>query len=323
VCPTITFDEALIEVGDGSKSILLGNGFSIAQAGQLFTYTNLLERSGLPVDDAVRNVFRVLDTVDFEEVIRALEHAAQIETAYNEVPRAEQFRTDSRRVREALIHAIRSVHPGIRFDIPQAQRDACANFLRRFSVIFTLNYDLLLYWVMLHMEPVVHSDGFGLGEAVNGFRTFSTDGNCSVHYLHGALHLFLNQQQETLKRIVTGNTIVDDIANTIQRRLPLFVAEGTSAQKMRRINSVPYLRHGYDKLRGLNGNLFILGHSASEADHHIYDAVFHSRIDRLFFCVHRPQENLAMAQNRLAPFMQAHRRIAVQFVDGASISVWG
>jgi hypothetical protein len=59
----------------------------------------------LEEDGLVRNVFRVLSTVDFEEVMHALEHAATIEEAYGETRRAKQFQTDAGVVRESLIHA--------------------------------------------------------------------------------------------------------------------------------------------------------------------------------------------------------------------------
>ena len=67
-------------------------------------------------------------------------------------------------------------------------------------------------------------------------------------------------------------TITDTIAN--KQRLPVYVAEGTSAQKMRKINSVAYLRHCYDTLRRIASSIFIYGHSADENDGHIYRAIF-------------------------------------------------
>ena len=42
-------------------------------------------------------------------------------------------------------------------------------------------------------------------------------------------------------------TITDTIVN--KKRFPVYVAEGTSQQKMRKINSVAYLRHCYETLR--------------------------------------------------------------------------
>jgi hypothetical protein len=325
MCEILDFAAAIAETNDEPRNLLLGNGFSIAQGGAPFGYASLLERSGLPNGGEIRNVFQQLNTVDFEEVMMALESAAVIERAYGDAARATRFTTDAAAVREALIHAVRQVHPGIQFDIPDAQRDACATFLQRFGSVFTLNYDLLIYWVILHGAQNTHSDGFGLGDTVGGFRTFSVNANCSVYFLHGALHLFLDPQQDTRKRVVTNATIVDDITDTIRqtRKLPLFVAEGTTAQKMRKINSVPYLRHSYDRLKERSGSLFVYGHSVSDRDAHIYSAIGRSQIGRLYFCVYRPADNLVEMRARLAPFQVRYPNIEVRFVDGGTVNPWG
>ena len=320
---TIPFNEAIAQ-SDANRSLLIGNGFSIAQAGAQFSYASLLEKTGLQPGDPVRNVFTALNTVDFELVMQALQHAAQIEDAYGEAARATLFRNDAAAVREALIHAVREVHPGISFDIPQAQRDRCGEFLRNFNNIFTINYDLLLYWVILRMAGNAFTDGFGLGDAVGGFRTFSEEGMCNTFYLHGALHLFLGDRRETLKRIVTTGAIINDIADTIRARsqLPLFVSEGSAIEKMARINSVPYLRYAYDKLKNLQGSLFIYGHSMAENDYHLYNAIFESDIDRLFVCVYRPEENLQSAREKLAQFRERNHGIEVSYIDSATAQVW-
>jgi hypothetical protein len=321
----ITFNEA-IAAAEGDRALLLGNGFSIAQADGQFSYAQLLDRSGLSAQNPIRSVFSVLETADFEKVMDALYHTAQILEAYGQKQQAAQFRTDAIAVREALIHAVHEVHPGIQFDIPQAQRQACATFINNFSPIFTLNYDLLLYWVILNAAGNAHSDGFGLGQTVNGFRTFSEEANCDTYYLHGALHLFLGPRRETRKRVVTTATIIDDIAATIRNsgHLPLFVAEGSTVEKVDRINSVPYLRLCYEKLSGLSDNLFVFGHSVGENDNHIYDAVFDSSsIDRLFFFVHEPQNDWTHIRERLAPFRERDPDIDVIYVDSSSARVWG
>jgi hypothetical protein len=114
---TIPFNDAIAQT-DANRSLLIGNGFSIAQAGAQFSYASLLEKTGLQPGDPVRNVFTALNTVDFELVMQALQHTAQIEDAYAEAARATLFRNDAAAVREALIHAVREVHPGISFDMP-------------------------------------------------------------------------------------------------------------------------------------------------------------------------------------------------------------
>lgn len=323
--PVITFEEGLEASNGRPRSILLGNGFSIAQSGAEFSYANLLERSGLADGSSIRNVFDVLGTTDFEEVMHALEHAATVEQAYGDNAKAEQFNNDAAEVREALIRAIHTVHPGIQFDIPAEQMTACAQFLQHFGTVFSLNYDLLLYWTILNSEGLRLRDGFGRGETVDGFRTFQTDADCNVYHPHGALHLFLGRQQEAKKRVRTGDTIIDDIENTIRRenQLPLFVAEGTRQQKIAKINSVPYLRHSYNQLKETDGSLFVFGHSASDNDVHIYRAIFLSRVTDLFFCVHDPDNNLDQIEEQLAPHIRERADINIHYVSSETANVWG
>jgi hypothetical protein len=321
----LSFEDAIKSSGSNTRSVLLGNGFSIAQAGGQFGYGSLLEKSGLPNDNPIRNVFNVLETFDFEKVMKALEDASQIELAYGDNDRSNKFRDDAAAVREALIFAVRAVHPGIRFDIPKVQRDACAVFLKNFGSIFTLNYDLLLYWVILHAASAEFRDGFGLGEEIGGFRKFDVGAYCETYYLHGALHLFLDDELETQKRIVTNTTIIDDIAATIRQRaqLPLFVAEGTAVQKIARIRSIPYLTHCYETLSSIEGSLFIFGHAASENDAHIYDAICRSGIEVAFVFVHQPEENLLSIRERLARYAARRNDIEWSYVDAATAKVWG
>jgi hypothetical protein len=223
---TLSFSDAINASNSTARTILLGNGFSIAQAGSQFAYANLLEKSGLAADSPILNVFHVLNTFDFEIVMKALEDAAQIELAYSDKDRSIKFKEDAGAVREALIHAIRAVHPGVQFDVPIRQRDACAAFLKNFESIFTLSYDLLLYWVILHAATKEFQDGFGLGPAIVGFRKFNAGGYCNTHYLHGALHLFVDIELDTLKRILTNNTIIDRYCSYYSRSSPVAVVRG-------------------------------------------------------------------------------------------------
>jgi hypothetical protein len=91
---------------------------------------------------------------------------------------------------------------------------------------------------------------------------------------------------------------------------------------MARINSVPYLRHCYDKLKGLTETLFIFGHSIAENDFHLFDAIFESGVKKLFICVHQPDDNLQAAKERLAQFRERNNQIAVEYIDAATVKIW-
>ena len=172
--------------------------------------------------------------------MRALEDAAVVADAYGNNAQAAELRTDADRLRKALVNAVRATHPAHRedlaFEIP-----SCVEFLKNFSTLFSLNYDLLLYWVQLEVKRFC--DGFGLGERHDGFRgPFKEIAHCNTFNLHGGLHLFSTAEGEVEKQLMGSSGVIDAIAQTITygKRLPIYVAEGSSQRKLAKINSVPY-----------------------------------------------------------------------------------
>jgi hypothetical protein len=215
------------------------------------------------------------------------------------------------------VHAIRRTHHAHREDIEDVI-PSCASFLSSFDQVFTLNYDLFLNWVCLSDELHL-PDGFGLGERRNGFLgPFEAEAYCKVYNLHGGLHLF--RKSRTVEKRLAGDTgVIDAIAHTItvQKRFPLYVTEGTSAAKMTRIKTNDYLAHCYEKLCASKGNFFVFGHSASQNDAHVYEAIFSSGIEHLYFCVYKPTgEKIKTFSGELARFAAddmptPHKRHAV------------
>lgn len=316
----ISFDDALKAAGSKNCSLLLGNGFSA----RYFSYRSLLDRADLKPADPVRVLFDRLKTVDFERVVKALEGASLVETAYGNNEHAEQLLKDADRLREALVHAIRGTHPAHREELEDVI-PSCVAFLSSFEEVFTLNYDLLLNWVSLSDEAHL-TDGFGLGEKRNGFQgPFKKNAYCRVYNLHGGLHLFRNGS-DIEKRIAGANGVIDAIAQTITagKRFPLYVAEGTSPAKMERIKANNYLSHCYEKLGASTGSFFVFGHSADSNDAHIYNALFQSKITHLYFCVYQPtEEKLKTTSGELARYRErAGSKIDYAFVDSESAHVW-
>lgn len=316
----LTFEEAMKAAGGKDCSLLLGNGFSA----RYFSYRSLLDKADLKPTDPVRILFDRLKTVDFERVVRSLESAAEVEAAYGNSKHADELIKDANRLREALVHAIRETHPAHREDIADVI-PSCAAFLNAFDQIFTLNYDLLLYWVSLADEARL-PDGFGLGERRNGFQgPFKIGAYCNTYNVHGGLHLF-RDGMDVHKRLDTGSGVIDAIAQTIvnQKRFPLYVAEGTSSAKMNRIKASDYLSHCYEKLGESTGSFFVFGHSADPNDAHIYNAIFKSKIAHLYFCIYQPTDDKIKAvSGELARYKErAGSKISYTFVDSESCHVW-
>jgi hypothetical protein len=314
----ISYQEAEKRVKLKPRSLLLGNGFSADYC----SYKNLLEHSGLAADAPCRKVFDRLGTVNFEHVVRALEDAASVEIAYGHEVQAKVLMADAKAVRKALVHAVRETHPKHRDELLQVI-PSCIEFLAPFEKIFTLNYDLLLYWVIVNTRQF--GDGFYTAKDADGFRgPFKDEPRCNVFNVHGGLHLFLKEDGELEKRLAGSDGGIDAIVQTITEgnRFPIYVAEGTSAAKHRYIRSVAYLNHCYQKLKASSGQFIIYGHSADESDAHIYTALFTSKIDHLYFCIF-DQTMLSELDGRLSHYQKANRsNVAYTFVDSKSVGVW-
>ena len=318
----IPFDKALDDTAGKDRALLIGNGFSA----QYFNYETLLEKSGLEAGTSLRNLFDELDTVDFELVVRALEDAVVVETAYGKAEHAAELTADAQRTREALVKAVNDTHPAHKDELA-FQYDSGAKFLAHFSTVFSLNYDLLLYW--LNLEKLALRDGFGLGTKTGAGRflgPFREDADCHIFNLHGGLHLFQDGAGGVLKALNTGDGVIATITKTISQdhRLPLYVAEGTSAAKMRKINSDAYLRHCYDTLRGNPATVFVFGHSAAENDEHIYRAVFASETEHVYFGIYQPNDDkLRELNGQLAKYRAlGNRRIGYSFFDAETAHAW-
>ncbi len=317
----VPFDDAIAETKGQDRALLLGNGFSV----EYFSYANLLSRTGLEVGDPLLSLFEALDTVDFERVVRALDDSALVETAYGDEERASTFREDAQRVRDALVKAINDTHPAHRSELAFRLKSGAA-FLGHFANVFTLNYDLLLYWV--NLEVMDMSDGFGLGEKTSSGRflsPFKPGAHCHIFNLHGGLHLFDDGSGMMMKALNDGEGVIATISETIRKgRLPVYVAEGKSVRKLGKINGNDYLRFGLEKLKENPMPLFIFGHSADENDEHIYNSIFRSPCRQLYFGIYQPDEGKIRT---LDGILEKYRRtigseLAFTFFDAETAKVW-
>jgi hypothetical protein len=334
----LTFEEAMAEA-HGKKHLSLGNGFSRACRNDIFAYDALFERadfSALP--PTARNAFDSLATTDFEVVMRALRTGESLVRLYepDNVSLAGQLLRDADGLREVLAAAIAQNHPARPNDISSESYEGCRAFLHHFDSIYTLNYDLLLYWALMQTElpPDVRSDdGFrtpdeGEAEYVT-WDVEKTDGQ-TIFYLHGALHLY--DAGRELKKYTWSNTgiaLIDQIRVALREGLyPLIVAEGSSAEKMNRIFHCLYLGRGYRSFAKIQGNLFIYGHSMRENDDHWFRLIEKGKLKRLFvglFGAPNSTGNTALIAKALRLQEPRTRRspLQVTFFDSTTANVWG
>lgn len=355
----ISFDEALKAAEQyGKKHLILGNGFSIACKPDIFAYGSLFEEAKKTMSKELAAIFAAMGTQDFEEVIRALQHAAAIVSVYRPKFTTTQrlLLSDADKLKKDLVEAVAGRHPARPNEISDNRYHACRTFLANFigdgvgGKIYTMNYDLLLYWAVMHEEEdpanlisLQHDDGFRKdgddydAPYVEWQGEGAAHGQC-IHYLHGALHLFdAGHQLQKYTWVNTGKALVDQANEALKNNFfPLFVAEGDSKSKLTKIQHSAYLHHCFKSFAGVcqtgsrNGTaLFVYGHSFAKNDAHVLDQIGHGKISHIFVSIYGDpgsKTNLAIRAGveRIAALRpKIFTGLKFDFFDAASAKVWG
>ncbi|MBB1626227.1 DUF4917 family protein [Achromobacter sp. UMC71] len=325
----LTFNEALATLPAKTlPAILLGNGFSQSWNAEIFNYASLFQVANFGDRDAqIRLLFERLNTWDFEAVMRTLlsaELVAEVHGLDQEV--IDTIKGEQTILKEALLNAISENHPNLPNELSEAQYQAVRQFLRRFSHIFTVNYDLLMYWARNQdLEPAwITDDGFRAPQLWKGYGT-----DQAVHFLHGGIHLYevpMGVRKHAYTGEVGGGIVgqVRDNLNLQPPRFPLFVAEPTHQKKKERIDRSPYLSYCLRKLTTISTPIFILGHSMDENDLHIFRAIRASAARQVFVSVFGDEHS--DANRRLIANANAHLGgplRTIDFFDASTVAAWG
>lgn len=270
--------------------LLLGNGFSLKLTGH-FAYKSLFEDFLSRCTPKDKSTFQRFGTSHFELLQEMLLNAKKVNTIFDIV-------TDNRiddalgLLKNGLINSIQSNHPQTnQIDWMQLQR--LSKQLNRFGDIYTLNYDLFLYHIIMQMIDKSRKEGviapysdFFWGEYNEEFKQFM-DSDCHhrnyVYYLHGALFIFkLPPDTCKIRRGDNKEELVAMIGEMIEEKgiMPLFVSEGKSKEKLKAIERSNYLSSCYENLENSKGKLVIFGSSLSDQDSHIVKAINYQKNKR-------------------------------------------
>ncbi len=317
----ISFERALSDTEDQRRHLLLGNGFSI-QAYEGFKYKSLLTRAS-EVDETIRELLDALGARDFEHAMRL----------------ADDPQTRDR-LRETFIKTITLTHPLPR-EISTASRLACSHFLTKFlrkthdprrGVIFTTNYDLILYWILVQHNAALDCwDGFDADYVWNGVT-----GGPHVFYLHGGMHIY-ERPLGTRTRIVKieadkakrGRRLRDVIRDHLDNgEFPVFISEGTSTQKRGQIraNDAAAFRKFGRACAEPDSTLFTVGHGLSEVDLHLTDVVGNGQVQRVYLGLFSSEDeqraNTLVTEWRQQRACRRHPPVEVKLFKTAECEIW-
>ena len=121
---TITFNTA-IELSSHytRRHLILGNGFSISCIPSIFTYKSIYDEANFEQYQEIRDLFTLVETTDFEEVVFSLEQSLKIIPFYVSDNSAiiNTIATHSTFIKELLIKTIANKHPDMPSDISDSK----------------------------------------------------------------------------------------------------------------------------------------------------------------------------------------------------------
>ena len=269
--------------------------------------------------------------------MRALQNAARLARVYepSNDDLAHRLVQDASGLREVLVRAIADNHPSHPGEIEASRYAACRRFLSRFDRIFTLNYDLLLYWALMQgeLEPRVDSDD-GFRTPLSGEQEYVTwepgRHGQNVYYLHGALHIFdggTEVQKYTWRN--TGIRLVDQVRAALSDgRYPIFVAEGESSQKFERIRHSDFLSRAYRSFQEIGNCLCVFGHSMAPNDVHITNLIGRGKLKHMLVGLYGDEDStgnvlIKRTVESIQRMRNAKRPLDVAYFDAASARAWG
>lgn len=340
----LTFAEAInASAGYSKRHLLLGNGFSIACRPNIFRYDKLFEQADFSaLTHAAKSAFSALRTTDFERVIKALRDSATIAGLYAMTSdRVAAMRGDADALKELLVQTIALSHPALPGDISDEEYACCQRFLDNFNTTYTFNYDLLLYWTHMHREnrtDVQSDDGFRTSQSdfESGIRSdyvvweSSQSHDQNMWFLHGALHVFdsgTEIKKYTWNR--TGVRLIEQIRDALSRDFfPLFVAEGSSKEKLERVRHSDYLAKAYRSFQEIQHCLFIYGHSLAANDEHYLRLMEKGKLAHIYVGLYgdpAARTNRQIMERAMAMRLARGKRreLRVDFYDSESAHVWG
>ena len=340
-----SFDDVLASIKKNPKRefhLLLGNGFSVAYDPKIFSYNALHDFVTKLDDKDLSTILSVIETRNFEVIMQYLDHFSSLLDAFGADP-ALKKRVDAAntKLKTSLLDAVSELHPEHVFKVPEDQSKACAAFLQTFVAtggnIFSTNYDLLLYWVLMRNNLFEHIDGCGrellndTGEYMKPEDQIWSDliwgkhrSKQNVFYLHGALPFFDNGVEVVKEEYNIYNYLLENISARMEKgEYPIFVTAGDGQQKLKHITHNQYLTYCYDTFSQVEGSLVTFGFGFGPYDEHIIDAINKAakrkppqKLWSLYIGVYSDEDKKYIEQ------IEGKFRCKVHIFDAKTVKVW-
>ena len=259
---------------------------------KIFSYNALADFVSKEDDPTLKKLFDILKTKNFELIMEQLTNfSALLNVLEAEENIKKKVTSAHEKLKSSLINAIKQMHPEHVFKMPEEKVTSCVKFLKIFldngGNIFSSNYDLLLYWVLMRGNFPKAIDGFGrelLNQVEVGRKQEEAEYSAlhwgpnkqhqNIHHLHGALPLFDTGAEIEKEQYNEEGWLLQNISSRLDAgSYPIFVTAGGASEKMAMIRHNRYLSNCYDKLSEIDGSIVSFGFGFGDYDTHIIDAL--------------------------------------------------
>ena len=341
-----TFDDLLTSIRKNPKRqfhLLLGNGFSVSYDPMIFSYNALHDFVTKIKDKDLSKILEVIEIRNFEVVMQYVDSFSALITAFGgDLALKRRVDAASTKLKTSLLEAVKAMHPEHVFKVPEDQSKACAIFLKAFldtgGNIYSTNYDLLLYWVLMRNSVVEHGDGCGrelendTGEFMKPEDQIWSDltwgknrDKQNVFYLHGALPFFDTGITVQKEEYNVYKYLLQNISDRMEKgEYPIFVTAGDGQEKLKHITHNQYLTYCYDSFCQVEGSLVTFGFGFGPYDEHIIEAMNraakHKAPDKLwsiYIGVYSDDDKKHIEQ------VAGQFRCKVHIYDAKGVDVWG
>ncbi len=339
----LSYEEVIDSLKKKKRKIhlLLGNGFSIAYDSKIFSYNALSQFIETSSNNLVKELFSVIKTSNFEQIMQQLTLTRNIISLFGNDPNLLQIIDQSIiELQNSLINAIEALHPDHVFTIPEEKSASCAKFLQEYldndGNIFSTNYDLLLYWILMRNQLHNTIDGFGKDLIENDDWKNEDDPEFSelrwgkhkekqrIFYLHGALPIF-DDGIEIVKEIYDGHYLLENIKKRMDKgQYPVFVTAGDGNEKLNHIVHNHYLSFCYDSLCKTDGSLITYGFNFGDSDQHIIHAINKAASQPLANCLRSVYIGVYSDEDKShIESIENKFKCKVHIFDSKSARIWG
>jgi len=330
------------------KHLLLGNGFSMSYDSGIFSYNALSKFLENLENDILQKLFQIIKTSNFELLMEQLDNVAQIAEVFGaEKEVVTKIRKATDTLKESLIEAIKELHTEHVFAVPDEKSKTCAAFLNEYLAqdgnIFTTNYDLLLYWVLMRNQLDRIGDGFGRetdetdewiepeDREWSELRWGKNSDTQSIYYVHGALHLFDTGIDVIKEEYTNEHVLLENVkARMAKKEYPIFVTAGNGEEKLSHIRHNRYLSYCYDTLSNIDGSLICFGFGFGQYDEHIIAAINKAAkkkkgkddkwhmLNSIYIGVYSDAD-----LKHLKSIESKFKKLPIRYFDAKTVNVWG